>query len=92
MEMPRQTLVSTTERPFKGLWGTGERGHFSISGVQGNIGLKIWGTGNIGNQDFNFENLGNKATYFKGTREHIPPWKYHNLSTILKQVYAEVNS
>ena len=42
--------------------GTAEQRHF-------------WGTGNIGNQDFDFGEQGNKAIYFRGTREQVPSWK-----------------
>ena len=49
---------------------------------QGNKGLKIrgtgehrqfWGTGNIENQAFVFGGQGNKAIFFEGTREQVPP-------------------
>ena len=59
-----------------GVLGNGKKGHL----FQGNKGLKIkgtgeqrqfWGTGNIGNQDLNFEEQGNKVIHFRGTG--IPP-------------------
>ena len=53
---------------------------YTISGEQGNTGLKwggeqrpFWGTGNIGNQDFDFGEQGTKTIYFRGTRKHVPP-------------------
>ena len=34
---------------------------------------QFWGTGNIESQDFNFGEQGNKAVYFRGTREKVTP-------------------
>ena len=61
------------------LGNRGTRVYFS--GEQGNKGPKMrgtgeqrqfWGTGNIENQDFVFFGTGEKAIYFRGTKELVP--------------------
>ena len=49
----------------------------------------IWKTGNTGNQDFDFGEQGNKASYFWGIWEQVsplpqapPPWP-HNSSYVI---------
>ena len=40
---------------------------------EGNMGTKaILGNRELGNVDFDFGEPGNKATYFRGTREQVP--------------------
>ena len=41
--------------------------------MRGNRGTqtKFWGLRNIGNEDFDFGQQGNKAIYFRGTREQV---------------------
>ena len=65
-------------RPSQGLWGTGGQWYL----FQWNKCLKMkgtgaqrqfWGTGNIGNRDFNFGEHRNKAIYFKGLGIPAPP-------------------
>ena len=34
---------------------------------------QYWGTGNTGNEDFDFGQQGNKVIYFRGTREQVAP-------------------
>ena len=47
-------------------WGRGNRGtNVFIPGEN----KQFWGTGNIGNEDFDFGEQGNKAIYFRGIRE-----------------------
>ena len=36
---------------------------------------QFWGTWNIGNEDCGFGEQGNKAIYFRGTRDRVPPWE-----------------
>ena len=68
----RQVILSISEA-LPGVLGN--RGARALSG---NKGLKLgeqrqfWGTGNMGNQDFDFGEQGNKAIYFRGTRI---PWE-----------------
>ena len=78
----KQTPSNRIWRHSQGFWGTGEQGHFSLSGGQGYKGLKIrgtgehrqcWGTGNIENQDLVFGEQGNNAIFSRETREEIPP-------------------
>ena len=58
-------------RPSQGFWGTGEQGHlFQRSKYGGNRGTKTT-LGNIGNQDFDFGEQGNKVMYFRKTREQV---------------------
>ena len=58
--------------------GTGEQGHYfrrtreQRSKNAGNRGTKA-NLGNIENQDFGFREQENKAIYFRGTREQVPP-------------------
>ena len=37
--------------------------------------MQFWGKGKIGNQDFEFGAQGNKAIYFRDTREELPRWE-----------------
>ena len=40
---------------------------------------QIWGTGDIGNEDFDFGQQGNKSIYFRGTMKQVarPQGGYH---------------
>ena len=57
-------------RPSQEFWGTREKmSKIRLTEEQ----RQFWETGNIGNQDFDLGQQGNKAIYFSGTRKRVPP-------------------